>query len=313
MSKSKKRPDTALYFNEVTAIGKNQAYFGGHLYDNVTNVRFTRIRGYENGIWKKKGDIAGIVKGMVTFYNPDRRVVVLSDTTGLIREYIPAGERDTAVEENIPIRNFGSLMSLKKIGSTLYACGTNHQVFKRTKLGWIEHDQGISFVDPQNPLKVDRIFCDIDGTSENNIYCVGMGGALAHYDGHKWSILQSPSNNQTLFRVLCVSDHEVYIAGNGGALFKGNHQGWKFIGLSDKEQSFCGLTQFQGKIYASTLNNLWMLENDSLVQVKTGIKKKQNFYRLAATETDLWATSGTGDIYHYDGDKWECLICPDNI
>jgi hypothetical protein len=302
---STQRPDTALYFNEVAALGRNRVYLAGHLYKyEGTSVELTRLMKYEDGKWGTVGDVEGIARALRVVEDPTRRLLVLC-TDGLLWERSSAGVK----QEEIPIRKHGQLFDLKKIGSAFHACGVQHQVFRHTGTGWVPHDQGI-----YSPMgkTVDRMFMAMDGTAENDIYCVGMGGALAHHDGTRWTSLESPTN-YTLNLVSCRSREQIFIAGAHGVFFHGQPGRWTFAGLQGSEHAFVGMAWFQERLYLSNRQRLYVFNGKDLEEVDTGLGQDVLFYRLSATETDLWVTSGRDDILHFDGRTWERLVSPESL
>ena len=304
---TKKRGPYAAYFNEVEVSAPGSVYLTSHLHawDEAGEER-TRIVKYDNGEWLHVDDIEGISHSLCLVTQP-KRVLWVLERHGDARHYSKDGVED---EEIIPDFLNGYLYRMRQIGSTLFTCGGQHMVLRREKKGWVHHDSGL-FV-PALEGQLDRGFFDIDGTGEGDIYCVGKGGSLAHFDGRRWTHLESPTNYD-LYRVLCRSKEEVYCCGNGGVLFRGSRDGWESLSLSDHEQALYGMAWFQGRLYVCSPEGLWRLEGDVLVPVELGTVRMDGFYRLAASEDELWATSGAECIYRFDGRRWERLVSPDNM
>ncbi len=57
----------------------------------------------------------------------------------------------------------------------------------------------------------------IAGTSDNNIFVVGGGGIVYHYNGHDWANISPYANLHSNYTGVCVDDKEVVIVGNVGA------------------------------------------------------------------------------------------------
>ena len=58
------------------------------------------------------------------------------------------------------------------------------------------------------------------GTSSADVYTVGGGGTILHYDGSEWSVMAS-GTNETLNAVWCMSSSDVYVVGNDGIVLRG--------------------------------------------------------------------------------------------
>lgn len=300
----KTRKGTALYFNELTAFDTGALHLGGHLYAlDEDNTKLTRIMRYKNRQWGFVADVPGIVYGMGVEMEPVPRCLVLA-REGAVYSFGPSGQS----RESIDLENNGYLFSLRKIGSHWYVCGSQHMVFRSEPNGWRHFDQGV-FV-PRKKT-VDRQFFDMDGAAEDDIYCVGAGGAMAHFNGNRWTLLENPTNYD-LNAVRCLSSDDVVLAGNHGVLFRGTRRGWSRIGDPDYEGDFSSLAAFGGRVYACTVEDLWVIDGDTVARVDHGLGGDVTFYQLCAAGPHLWGTSGQEEIYHFDGKRWEMLRSPES-
>lgn len=299
------RSDAAMYFNEVTSIAPDIAYFSGHLFSfQDSGNDFTRVMKVQGYNWGCIGDIEEIVWSICAFENGDgNRTLVLLGRDGLVTIIDASG----IMEEVVDVGS-GNLFEIKKIGQTIYLCGSLQQVFRRTQSGWVHHDQGIV---QQRTADRSPAFFGMDGTAEDDIYCVGRNGVIAYFDGVKWSLFDSPTDVH-LERVFCVGINEVYLCGRDGVFLKGSRDTWHILGDSDYREHFWGLAKFRNKVYVCSDKDLFSYDGKQLKKIKVDLGGEINFYRLSATENYLWATSGREDVYRFDGKTWERLICPDN-
>jgi len=229
------------------------------------------------------------------------RVVTLS-----ARGDVAFGTRGAAdVKERIP-KVLGSVTQVREIGDTLYVCGMQGQVFQRHGKTWRHIDEGI--FDPEVSETALHL-TSIDGTSESDIYAVGFGGRVLHYDGRGWDELVSPTNVH-LERVHCVSRSEVYICGNRGTFFKLSNGVFSDFSLRT-EDHFWGMTSFQEKIYLSNLKGIHVFDGKKVRPVDTKLKPAIDGYRLDACKEQLWSF-GVDDLAWFDGKKWTRLKHPDN-
>lgn len=202
----------------------------------------------------------------------------------------------------IDTEKYGEIFRIRAIGNSVYTCGQSGQVYALSDGNWIHMDAGI-LGDDGETLE------DIDGTSEDDLYAVGLGGAVFHYNGTRWTQLDFPSN-QHLSNVRCLSKDEVYICGNNGVLYRGNKEQWEFIGDSDCTLNFWGMDKYKDSLFLSHSQGLMVYNGKSLSDV-TLPKKQVSFYRLHANDEQLLSI-GIDDIYLYDGEQWEELVWPDN-
>jgi hypothetical protein len=107
------------------------------------------------------------------------------------------------------------------------------------------------------------------GTASNDVFAVGLDGAILHYDGAAWSAM--PSGTSTYFYgVWGTSSKDIYAVGN--PMFKADEAILHYDGTS------------------------W----SKLPPPKSGVSY---FDVWAASPTDVWAVGQTGSILHYDGTK----------
>jgi hypothetical protein len=151
---------------------------------------------------------------------------------------------------------------------------------------------------------------DIDGSSEDDVYTVGTGGAIFHFDGKVWTRLDSPTNLH-LLRLRCISKTEVYICGSRGQFFRGNGESWEDLSDPSYPDDFWGIEQFQGKIYLAHANGLLVWSRGKLGPVNLGVKRDVSAHRLDANDGVLWSF-GIDDLFFYDGKKWTEVFCPEN-
>lgn len=203
-------------------------------------------------------------------------------------------------------RDYGSLSQVRSIKNTLYACGMQGQVYRRGNDAWEHIDQGIL----DSEISTSALHLNgIDGTSPSDIYVVGMGGRILHYDGWAWAELDSPTNVH-LERVHCVEPGEAYVCGNSGTFLKITPHGIENLSIS-LEDHFWGLTSFQAKIYLATLKGLYVYDGTTVAAVDTGLEPAIGGYRLDARDGQLWSF-GVDDLAYFDGAAWTRVEHADN-
>lgn len=305
-----RRPKTALYFTTVVVLEKNLAVLGGHLYQEKAEPTITRpvvCRGEE---WGALDDIDDVVYAATKKPSPlagGRPTLCQMGRMGNYRETISG---KPPVETEVDIVDAGYLMDLRYIGRHLYACGIQNIIYRQVDRRWQRMDHGIF-----SPIgdEVDRTLESIDGFADDDIYAVGDGGAIWHWNGNCWTRLDSPTN-MPLYCVLCSSSGDVYIGGSGGVLLKGREgKGW--ADLSDpsvKVEVFEDMTEFKGRIYMTATDLLLSTDGKSIEQVDVPIKGEKSYYAIDSVADALWCV-GDDCVLQFDGKKWNRYICPDNV
>lgn len=294
------RKDTDLYFTNVLALSDREAVLAGHLYLEGSDPSITRVSLLRDGQWLHLYDMDDIVYGVEQSHgqNGAPAQVCLLGRRGLLREN-PRGQ--PARDSRLP-RKAGYFFCLREVDGQLYACGTQNQLLRQEPGGWVEQDQGL-FAPLQE--QVDRTLFAVDGFTRDDLYAVGMQGAIWHWNGSGWRALDSPTN-VTLHSLLCAPDGQVYIGGAGGVLLKGGHDsGWADI----SDDSLCqhaieSLAWFRDQLYAAGQTTLLRWDGTSLQQVVTPAYEDAAFFSLDACEAALWSV-GNDYLLSYDGQHWQ--------
>jgi hypothetical protein len=221
--------------------------------------------------------------------------------------------------------NFGGPMThIREIGGHLWACGHMGQVYRRFgQDDWRHVDQGLFVaIDPaafaDNPdaildaANAAPVLDCIDGSSESDVYAVGMQGFMAHFDGRQWRKLELPTDEH-LNWVRCYGTHEVWVCGYNGTLLKGNaRDGFKDMSGVDDNQTWVCLSKFNDQVYLSAEEGLYVFDGKSIQPVKTALKPElQDAWRVDHADGVLWSI-GVKDLARFDGTRWERVEHPDN-
>lgn len=195
-------------------------------------------------------------------------------------------------------KRHGGFRSVSQIAGKAYAVGFNGMVYRLDKSDyWTRIDDGLPAT-----FNIDAIH----GYTDSDIYAVGNNGNLWHFDGKNWQKHELPTNLH-LYAVNCAGDGVVYVAGDSGVLMKGNKSIWEIVDHDATEEDIWDLEWFNGKLYVSTLTNLYWLNGDQLEPVSFGKDKPKSFYQLSAAPGVLWSV-GEFDIMSFDGQQWSRVV-----
>jgi hypothetical protein len=183
-------------------------------------------------------------------------------------------------------------------------------VYRRPNGAWQAMDRGLRRkFDGEN---VERMLLSIDGFSSKNIYVCGFEGEIWHWDGRKWSRIDSPTN-MPLQCVLCAPDGNAYFCGAAGHLYALLPDGsWE--DLSNPKVSKATLqhmTLFKGRLYIAADEKLLYLDSKTLKAVTSPKEGTFRALQIDASEDLLWCV-GEEDVFSFDGKKWTRYVCPEN-
>ncbi|MCK4237364.1 MAG: hypothetical protein KAX38_09620 [Candidatus Krumholzibacteria bacterium] len=66
-------------------------------------------------------------------------------------------------------------------------------------------------------LATRRVFTGVWGSGESDVFAVGLGGTILHYDGSNWSLMNSPTTKD-LYDVWGSSENDVFAMGLNGTI-----------------------------------------------------------------------------------------------
>jgi len=219
-------------------------------------------------------------------------------------EVLLIGSGDTHEEvcsdgANTP-REFGPLRAVRSIDQFTYAVGMGRQAYCRTDINrWISIDGGTRTKFDGGDLVG---FDAVDGFNSNEIYAAGRRGEIWLYDGRLWSRLDSPTN-ANLTNMRCCADGNVYVCGQRGTLLVGRDDDWRAIEDLGLDEDIWGIEWYKNKLYVSTRQDVYRLEENGLVSVNFGSDKPKTCYHLSARDNVMWSF-GAKDVMSFDGHLW---------
>ncbi|BAP55883.1 hypothetical protein THII_1586 [Thioploca ingrica] len=267
--------------------------------DVANNIPHTKIYECNRGQWG-----TGLLKwsaiSISVCHLPSERVITISPNGRVEASgggYPPQEEQISLAEDLI----FREVRGIAK--GHAYAVGPARTVYRRDAPNkWT----CIKAPKPEISQLMDAGFESIDGFSEKDIYAVGWGGEIWHYDGQLWKQINSPTN-LGLFKVRCAGNGEVYAGGQMGILLRGRHEQWEIIEHEVTQENLRGIEWFNGILYVATTKSVYELKKDQLIPIDFGNDAPSTCYHLSAADGIMWSI-GAKDVMEFDGKKWSRII-----
>ncbi len=143
------------------------------------------------------------------------------------------------------------------------------------------------------------------GSSATDVFAVGMGGTILHYDGTKWLPMTS-GTTKDLNAVWGSSGSDVFAVGADGTILHYDGTSWSSMSSGTTYSLTC--------VWGSSATDVWA---DGMVfSHYDGSTWTQT--NLATGSQDIWGTSGSniyaagdnGGIVHYDSLNWSGMTTP---
>lgn len=156
------------------------------------------------------------------------------------------------------------------------------------------------------------------GSSDRDVFAVGAGGTILHYDGTTWDNMTS-NTSVDLFGVWGSSDHDVFAVGPGGTVLHYTGTDWYAMdsgtyddlngvwGTSDHDIFAVG---YNSEMRSATIihynGSAWSLVDSSAAN------DSELHCIWGSSDHDVFAVGGSGEtgdgvILHYDGNAWSTM------
>ena len=144
------------------------------------------------------------------------------------------------------------------------------------------------------------------GTSSSNVYAVGDGGTILHYNGVKWSPMASPTT-QTLNGLFGLSADSIFAVGNGGTILRYNGSSWSTMssGTSEALRGVWGSSSTD--MFAVGDRGTILRYNGSAWSVMSSGPSETLRGVWGSSSTDVFAVGDGGTILRYDG-SWSPAV-----
>ena len=224
---------------------------------------------------------------------PAEKLIVVGEDGDVVAYVGGKSVQEKLAPDPVMIRN------AQTISGNVFACGMKRQVYRR-----VDEGQWKDISAPGAKAEEEVGFEAIDGFSDKDVYAAGWGGEIWHYDGAKWTNRGSPTN-LILSCVCCAPNGVVYIGGQRGTLIRGRDTTWELVPWEDEVGvDIWDVCWFQEKLYVATMQTLYTLDGNQLVEVNWGEAGRPTCYNLTSADGVLWSI-GQNDVASFDGTRWQ--------
>jgi hypothetical protein len=285
----------------AVAVGKGFGYvFVANLENEAAGDPFTKIVKLKDG-QVEIGDTNYDAISACYITDPAIGLVDVAENgyfTANTRAGLRAGDLIDSAKPPSKNRRIGGIRSVTGIGGRAHAVGYGGMLYRHDALGaWSRIDEGL---DGEFDIEA------IDGFSPADLYLVGNDGSACRLAGNLWQRLDLPIN-ANLNSVKCAPDGLVYAAGTDGTVVRGRDDVWSVLDDSGIEDEVWDLEWFQGRLYASTFDAVFVLDGDRFVPMAIGGETERSCYQLSAGDGVLWSV-GERELWQFDGRSWLHLV-----
>ncbi len=156
---------------------------------------------------------------------------------------------------------------------SLVACGIPEQADKDQMTPPLSKEEPMKLIPGMTDFTITRPTINrLWGSSDKDVWGVGQGAVVVHWDGKAWQRIAVPTGNN-LLAVWGSSDKDVWAVGEGGVVIHFTGSRWARVTTPVPD--------------SAALNDVWGTADD-----------------------DVWAVGDTGVTTHPDGSSWSSVSLP---
>lgn len=140
------------------------------------------------------------------------------------------------------------------------------------------------------------------GAGANDVWVVGSGGKVSHWDGVAWNSAV-PVDGAEFYLVWGAASDDVWVAGERGILIHFNGVSWSSHNI--------GTVSSPRAIWGSSATDVWVVGSDTLHHWNgtvwssvESVTTASLFGIWGSREDDVWVVGEFGTILHWDGTDW---------
>lgn len=299
------------FFGSVAVVNKDKAFIvgqnEGYLDQDPEDGMISFVFKWD-GSWSSKA-IPTMAISACYLFTSEPTVLFLGQNGSVIRLSPSALFSPETIDDTLDgPQHVGDMREIRTISGRAYACGMGRTVYRnKDDNSWerIDHNVRLPLGDD-----TDAGFNSIDGFNSSDIYAVGWGGEIWHYDSQHWTQCDSPTN-LALFRVVCSNAGDTFIFGQQGIILQGKKSSWLELQIPDSTDDITGAIEFKGKMYFSTEESIYTIDNGNISKVnidptnkKINTRSGESFGALDASDDAIWSVGAKMAIYSLDGNTW---------
>lgn len=142
------------------------------------------------------------------------------------------------------------------------------------------------------------------GTSSSNIYAVGSGGVILHYDGTAWSRVTGVAVTENLNAVHGSSASNIVAVGENGILVQYNGSAWTKRTVTSSQNLNAVWVVSTSRMFIAGENGLILDCDQTTCEQSTYVTSYALNSIWASSASDVYIAGGAGLIIHFDGTKW---------
>ncbi|MCB9727592.1 MAG: hypothetical protein H6746_03795 [Deltaproteobacteria bacterium] len=224
--------------------------------------------------------------------------VLIAGNSGLVMR----GSADIGFVADPVFIGVGELDAGWNQGDVSIVVGEDSQIFRDDGTGWALQD-----VSSTQHLRA------VWGASPDDVWVVGLGGIMLHWDGSAWEVIQTTLGSLETLWGRAADD--IYAAGHNGTIVHYDGEYWSLAATRTTEHLRGVFGRPGGQTWAvggagvvmkrSELG--WVRAPVQPIPVSDGSQKAVTNTMHAvwgAAEDDVWAVGAEGQILHWDGQTW---------
>jgi hypothetical protein len=223
----------------------------------------------------------------------------------------PGGVRSASAQGWVPVGAEGDAIE----GRALWASSSGDiWVIDNSGIDFT-HWNGAAWVRKPGVGRSPRELYELWGSSAHDVFAVGNGGAVSHFDGKEWLPQETPPATGNLRAVWGVRSDEVYAAGERGSLIRYDGSRWSTIET--------GTSETLTGVWAASRNEIWTVSATGVRRfdgqkwtpmLSLDAQAEGRSWIAGTGPSDVWVSGGReGMVWRYDGARWTTMLTGDQF
>jgi len=143
------------------------------------------------------------------------------------------------------------------------------------------------------------------GTSTEDLFAVGYGGGIMHYDGTTWTAMASPTTD-ALYGVWGAASNDVWAVGRGGLVLHYDGSTWTAVNVDTDIELYVAWGSGPSDVFVCGQDGAMLhFDGSTWTSMSTGLGEGTALMWVNGSgPNDVYACSDMGNVLHYDGATW---------